>query len=400
MLLCGKIFHDLYIMKKSSLIVLSLIATVITGGLLPACTSSSGQAAASCAIRIEHISGFPDYEPGYSLGVSACYAGFINDDLIIAGGCNFPGIPASEGGEKRFYKGIYRGLPANDSTLTWTQIGELPVEAAYGVTLSLPHKLIFVGGNHSAGGLSTTYSLSLNATGDAAILDTLPALPFALDNMAGAVLGNVLYVFGGNKAGVPSASLFSLSMENPAEGWKEEPVLPGAPRVQPVCTAQEDALYIWGGFSPSLGENQEATVATDGYRYLPASKTWEPVSAPVVPATGELLTLTGGASVACSDSLILCVGGVNKEIFLDAISGSYSRVTKENYLTQPVSWYRFNNRLMVYDIHRNGWDEWGQSSGLARAGAALAGRQQEVFVIGGETKPGIRTAQICKIVIE
>lgn len=33
-------------------------------------------------------------------------------------------------------------------------------------------------------------------------------------------------------------------------------------------------------------------------------------------------------------------------------------------------------------------------------GAALAGRQQEVFVIGGETKPGIRTAQICKIVIE
>lgn len=120
----------------------------------------------------------------------------------------------------------------------------------------------------------------------------------------------------------------------------------------------------------------------------------------MVPATGELLTLTGGASIACSDSLILCVGGVNKEIFLDAISGSYSRVTKENYLTQPVSWYRFNNRLMVYDIHRNGWDEWGQSSGLARAGAALAGRQQEVFVIGGETKPGIRTAQICKIVIE
>ena len=188
MLLCGKIFHDLYIMKKSSLIVLSLIATVITGGLLPACTSSSGQEAASCAIRIEHISGFPDYEPGYSLGVSACYAGFINDELIIAGGCNFPGIPASEGGEKRFYKGIYRGLPANDSTLTWTQIGELPVEAAYGVTLSLPHKLIFVGGNHSVGGLSATYSLSLNATGDAAILDTLPALPFALDNMAGALL--------------------------------------------------------------------------------------------------------------------------------------------------------------------------------------------------------------------
>lgn len=64
--------------------------------------------AASCAIRIEYISGFPDGEPGYSLGVSACYAGFINDDLIIAGGCNFPDIPASEGGENVFIK-VYIG---------------------------------------------------------------------------------------------------------------------------------------------------------------------------------------------------------------------------------------------------------------------------------------------------
>ena len=40
--------------------------------------------------NIKLISGFPSGEAGYDLGVSACYAGFIGDYLIVAGGCNFP----------------------------------------------------------------------------------------------------------------------------------------------------------------------------------------------------------------------------------------------------------------------------------------------------------------------
>lgn len=384
---------------KKVLIGLLLIVSAIAGGLLPACTSSVKSVPFS-NIRIERISGFPDGEPGYALGVSACYAGIIDNKLIISGGCNFPGRPASEGGTKRFYKGIYASQPVNDTTLMWSKIGELPVEAAYGVTISLPHKLIFIGGNNSGGGLSAIYSLELNAAGDTAILDTLPSLPCTLDNMAGAAIENRLYVLGGNRAGVPSASLFSLNMENRAEGWKEEPAFPGAPRVQPVCAAQGGALYVWGGFSPSFGEGREPVVATDGYRYQPLQKVWEPVSPPVISGTGEPLTLTGAAAIAFSDSLILCTGGVNKEIFLDAISGKYSRIAKENYLTQPVGWYQFNDRLMVYNTHRDRWEEWGQSSALARAGAALSESQQGVFVMGGETKPGIRTAEICRIIIK
>lgn len=371
----------------------------MVGCVCVACTSSK-KTTTSSMVRIDSLSGFPDSECGYALGVSACYAGIIGDKLIMGGGCNFPGIPAFKGGEKRFYKGIYATPTTNDTTLTWAKIGELPVEAAYGVTISLPHKLILVGGNNSGGGLSATYSLSLDVARDTVILDTLPSLPCTLDNMAGAALGNVLYVLGGNKAGVPSTSLFSLDMDNQIAGWKEETSFPGAPRVQPVCAAQDSALYIWGGFSPSLGENIEASVATDGYCYRPKQKKWELVSAPVDPETGEYLTLTGGTSIALSDSLIVCTGGVNKDIFLDAISGSYSRVAKAHYLMQPVSWYQFNGRLLIYNTRRNCWSERGQSSGLARAGAALLGTQQEMFIIGGEIKPGIRTPEICRIVIE
>ena len=387
-------------MKRLSFLSLSLITATMISSLILACCTSSGQSIPSPAVRIEHISGFPDSEPGYSLGVSACYAGFIDDKLVVVGGCNFPDVPAAEGGTKRFYKGIYVAQLANDSTWTWAKAGELPVEAAYGVTISLPHRLIFVGGSNSGGGLSATWSVSLNATGSITLSDTLPPLPCTLDNMAGAALGDTLYVLGGRKGGVPSTSLFSLDMKSPTKGWKEETAFPGAPRVQPVCAVQEESLYLWGGFSSASEAGGEAIVATDGYRYRPALKIWEPVSTPVIPGTEEQLTLTGGASIALSDSLILCTGGVNKDLFLDAISGRYSLIAKENYLTQPVSWYRFNGRLLVYNTRRNHWTEWGHSAALARAGAALAGRKNEIYVIGGETKPGIRTAQICKIVIE
>lgn len=65
--------------------------------------------------NIKLISGFPSGEAGYDLGVSACYAGFIGDYLIVAGGCNFP-----EPGKKKYYSGIYAAkIAENADSLNW-----------------------------------------------------------------------------------------------------------------------------------------------------------------------------------------------------------------------------------------------------------------------------------------
>lgn len=342
-------------------------------------------------ICIQQMYGFPDEEPGYKQGVSAAYAGIIGNRLVLAGGCNFPATPAAEGGSKRYYKGIYTAALSDDSVLVWKRAGELPLAAAYGVSVSLPDgRMILIGGNNAEGGISSVFSLTLNDSGEA-VLDTLPALPFALDNMAGAAINHTIYVV--------SSSLFSFNLDHPQAGWQEEVSIPGSPRMQPVCAVQEGMLYVWGGFSPPHND-REASVATDGYRYLAEQKIWESVSSPVVPETGEALTLTGGTAIAYSDSLILCAGGVNKEIFLDAISGRYHRVAKEDYLTQPVGWYQFNRRLMAYNTRTNQWHEWAADARLARAGAVLLSSEHGMFLIGGEIKPGIRTAQIVRIRIE
>ena len=39
-------------------------------------------------------------------GVSAPFAGIIGNHLVVAGGCNFPDLPAAEGGAKKFYSHI------------------------------------------------------------------------------------------------------------------------------------------------------------------------------------------------------------------------------------------------------------------------------------------------------
>lgn len=60
-------------------------------------------------------------------GVSAPFAGSIYQNLIVAGGCNFPDVPAAKGGTKRFYADIYE-LPHPDKNPNgqWHKIGELP----------------------------------------------------------------------------------------------------------------------------------------------------------------------------------------------------------------------------------------------------------------------------------
>lgn len=154
------------------------------------------------------------------------------------------------------------------------------------------------------------------------VTDTLPSLPMTIDNMAGALIGDLLYIVGGNVNGVPSADMYSLDLSNMDKGWQKEPGVPGEPRVQPVCAAQGGKLYVWGGFAPAA-DGREATLSVDGYVYSPETRVWTSVATPV-DKEGKSISLGGGAAVPWGEEAILCIGGVNKDIFLKALQGIYS----------------------------------------------------------------------------
>ena len=58
-------------------------------------------------ISLEKMQGFPTEDAGFLKGVSALYAGVIDGNLLIAGGCNFPDTPAADDGKKVFYPDVY-----------------------------------------------------------------------------------------------------------------------------------------------------------------------------------------------------------------------------------------------------------------------------------------------------
>lgn len=341
---------------------------------------------------IQRLVGFPTEEQGFDKGVSACYCGVINGYLYIAGGCNFPDKPVAEGGKKRFYKAIYAAkLNADSDRLEWETVGQMPQPAAYGVSVTYENSLIFVGGNNETGGLTTAIRLRPTATGMRQ--ESLPCLPHALDNMAGAVVGHILYVVGGNCEGVATQKVWSLDLKNTAkEGWKEEPSIPGIARVQPIATILEGGLLgVWGGFAPKT-DSKAAQLAMNGASYNAGCGTWTALPVPT-DALGEEVFTGGATAIATPQKGVVVVGGVNKDVFLAAINK-----LPEGYLLHEPEWYRFNNRVLCY---RDGtWTQLLQHPSVARAGCALAYWDGWVYIVGGELKPGIRTPEIVRFRVD
>ena len=341
---------------------------------------------------IQRLVGFPTEEQGFDKGVSACYCGVINGYLYIAGGCNFPDKPVAEGGKKRFYKAIYAAkLNADSDRLEWKTVGQMPQPAAYGVSVTYENSLIFVGGNNETGGLTTAIRLRPTATGMQQ--ESLPSLPHTLDNMAGAVVGHILYVVGGNCEGVATQKVWSLDLKNTAkQGWKEEPSRPGIARVQPIAAALEGGLLgVWGGFAPKTG-SKAAQLAMNGASYNAGCGTWTALPVPT-DAIGEEVFTGGATAIATLQKGVVVVGGVNKDVFLAAINK-----LPEGYLLHEPEWYRFNSRVLCY---RNGnWTQLLQHPSVARAGCALAYWDGWVYVVGGELKPGIRTPEIVRFRVD
>lgn len=343
------------------------------------------------AQHVRSVAGFPAAEPGYSLGVSACFAGQIGDYLVVAGGCNFP----EAGKPKKYYAGVYAAR-IDRATLQWRLVGFLPEAAAYGATVASGDSLLFIGGNNTEHALAAVYSVRLNSAGTDVSINRLADLPATADNMAVALVGNDVFVVGGNQNGKPSNAVlrYKLGSNSIAQGSNTvssvDLRIPGAPRVQPVAAAYNNRLYVWGGF---YADGEQSKVHTDGYVYDVNAKEWGALSAPRS-ADGEEMTLSGGIAWA-DDNRLYATGGVNRTIFLDAISGRYECVEKNDYLKQPIDWYKFSGNIYVFDAVAGQWlTTTFANQALARAGAQAVPTPLGVYYIGGELKPALRTPQI------
>ena len=353
-------------------------------------------------------------------GVSAPFAGYFNHTLWVAGGCNFPEVPAAEGGKKEFYADIFALENPDHANSQWKKVGQLPQKLAYGVSVNVPHGMVCIGGTD--GKSSHAESYLIHASSQQPNVKHLPALPQALDNMAGAYGGGYIYVAGGQTNGQPTCAAYRLAYPNGTH-WEKLPDFPGRPRLQPAAAVQNDAthacFYLMGGYDPA-GNGQSAQVHTDGWKFDAKTWTWQQVAAIIPHGRTEPMSLVGATAVASGCAHIVFVGGVNRSLFEEALNrptllaqtredlgrtpstALQQRLKQliseqESYMLHPAEWYKFNSELLIYHTITNTWVAESHSPLLARAGAVLTTCGREWVVVDGESKPGIRATDVTAI---
>lgn len=141
---------------------------------------------------------------------------------------------------------------------------------------------------------------------------------------------------------------------------------------------------------PSKKKN--GVLSDDILCYNVESRSWDKFVELPLDDEREKRCMVGGSGVVHKNMLVL-TGGVDYTIFSNAINGN----VPEGYLEKPVGWYKFNSDVLLFDLKEKTWKVVKNVEGMAKAGGALLEYEDVLYMICGETKPGIRTDKIVTV---
>ena len=77
-----------------------------------------------------------------------------------------------------------------------------------------------------------------------------------------------------------------------------------------------------------------------------------------------------------------------------SIRGEFAQNGFANDLKHEPTWYQFHDDLLIYHTTDKSWKIIPHVAGMAKAGGVLLRKGNTLYMICGEIKPGIRTAEI------
>jgi len=335
----------------------------------------------------ERISQLPPLKGQPHMGLAGCFAGHHQGVLIIAGGANFPEGMPWEGGKKKWYREVYLLEKKAGDHYSWQNpVTRLNLPLAYGVSVSTPSGVVCVGGNNrdscSAGVFRLSYTPDLNEVK----LDSLPSLPVPLAHMAGCLLGEVLYLAGGQQSMLrPEAGHTFLRLDLSREGssdfqWEELDSWPGPPRGFAVMSAQgdgeNDCIFLFSG--RDFGPEKETRVLSGGYKYNPRLDEWTCIS---TDTSGQFPVMAGRAIAAGNQHII----------FPNGDDGTH--------YPDPEQHPGFSFPGIIYNTVTGTLTVGGGLPGNTPVTAPLVEWDEEYILVSGELRPGVRTPDIYRGII-
>ena len=217
-------------------------------------------------VKWEELPPIPDKE-----GFAGMFAGVSNDALLCVGGANFPDKMPWDGGVKKWYDRIYI-LEKNSSQ--WKLADEkLANPLGYGVSVTYKDQIILVGGSNEKSHYSNVYTLKYQ---DGKVkIDSLVSLPFPLANMTGALVGDILFIAGGNSNATDSPGKHFLALNLAEKGdeqhWQKLNTWPGTARIMAVSAALKNNFFLFSGINMvnKVDGTSERILLKDAYKFVP-----------------------------------------------------------------------------------------------------------------------------------
>ncbi|QDV25605.1 sodium:solute symporter family transporter [Aureliella helgolandensis] len=317
-----------------------------------------------------------------ALGVAGPFVGVHGDALVVAGGANFP-KPVWEN-DKVWHDKIYV-LTQEAGEDVWHDAGRLSRAVAYGTSVSTPDGIVCIGGNDAEQVFDQVFIMSWDQQERSIQTTPLPSLPRPCAHGAATLIGNVVYVAGGQSgASLTSAMSNFWSLDLSLRGtpqafvWQELPACPGPPRALNLTVHQHngfnECVYVISGRNERVPEQFE--FLRDVWEFNPSTRSWRQRSD--VPRC-----VMAGTGIDVGQSHIFVLSGATEELFsqTDALRDSHPGFIKQS---------------LAYHTITDTWIEAGPTP--ANQVTTQAVRWGDRIVLPtGEVRPRVRSAEVFEI---
>jgi len=313
----------------------------------------------------KRLPSLPDKE-----GFAGPFAGVGNGALLVAGGANFPDKKPWEGGKKVWSDAIFL-LEKPDGV--WKIVGRLPRPLGYGVSATYAGGVVCVGGSDGVHHYADAFRLDWRS--GKLITTPLPSLPKPLANACGALVGDVLYIAGGQEKPEAAAALktvYRIDLSAAEPKWKEIEAWPGCGRILAVSASVDGTFFLVGGVQLVIGKGEkvERRYLKDAYRYDPDNgwRRLPDAPRPVAAAPSPAPTDASGFFILGGDD------------------GSQVGLAPDRHRG-------FGKKTFRFDSKSEKWAEAGETP-APRATVPCAFWDKSWVTPGGEVRPGVRSPEV------
>ncbi len=333
-------------------------------------------------LKWERLPPIPDTK-----GFSGMFAGVSNDALICMGGANFADKNHGLNDLRKWSDKIY---VLEENAASWiTSEQKLVRPLAYGASFTYKDNIILVGGSDGEKHYPEVYTLSYQK-GKIGI-KTLAPLPFPLANMTGALVGDVLFIAGGNRQpdDTPGKYFLALNLaEEPSDQhWVLLDAWPGPGRMQAVSASLKDSFFLFSGIQSVVkpDEGNQLNILQDAYMFAPQFEGRHLKGGKWKKLTDMPRGVAGGASPApiMGSDHILFPGGLNRSTSTQKSPEAFSELdtTLLAYHLASNSWLKFgglpqtDSRIKLTSV------KWGQKWVMPNGEKGMGSTSSEVFAL-------------------